>query len=122
MASAARLGSRVDAGLLAGCVVMSLIAIALHKEDQEAIASALRRTVVAPLVSLQRGAERWRTAWASTDRQQLLVDSLAMRAVKANALVVENDHSGSCSALARGSNGASFRRKLYTAPRRVRRS
>lgn len=91
MASATRLGSRVDAGLLAGCLVMSLITIALHKNDQEAIASALRRTVVAPLVSLQRGAERWRSAWAATDRQQLIVDSLSMRAVKSNALVVEND-------------------------------
>ena len=29
MATAARLGSRVDAGLLAGCVVLSLIAVAL---------------------------------------------------------------------------------------------
>lgn len=91
MASATRLGSRVDAGLLAGCVILSLITIALRKDDQEAIASALRRTVVAPLVSLQRGAERWRSAWAATDRQQVIVDSLAMHAVKSNALVVEND-------------------------------
>ena len=51
-------------------------------------AAALRRTIVAPLVSLQRGAERWRSAWSASDRQQMVVDSLAMRAVKANALVV----------------------------------
>jgi rod shape-determining protein MreC len=90
VASAAR-GSRVDAGLLVGCVVLSLIAVVLKKEDREPIASALRRTIVAPLVALQRGAERWRSAWAASDRQQLVVDSLAMRAVKSNALTVEND-------------------------------
>jgi rod shape-determining protein MreC len=81
----------VDAGLLAGCVLLSFIAIVIPKEDREPIAAALRRTIVAPLVSLQRGAERWRSAWAASDRQQMVVDSLAMRAVKANALVVEND-------------------------------
>jgi rod shape-determining protein MreC len=91
VASAARLGSRVDAGMLVGCVVLSLIAVALPDGNREPIASALRRSVVAPLVSLQRGAERWRNAWAATDRQRLIVDSLAMRSVKSNALLVEND-------------------------------
>ena len=91
MASAARLGSRIDAGLLAGCVVLSLVAVALPNESREPIASALRRTVVAPLVGLQRGAERWRSAWATSERQQLAQDSLALRAVKSQALQLEND-------------------------------
>jgi rod shape-determining protein MreC len=75
---------------LVGCVVLSLVAIALKDEDREPIASALRRTVVAPLVSLQRGAERWRGAWISSEQQQLVADSIALRAVKAQALSVEN--------------------------------
>ena len=91
MASAARLGNKVDAGLLAGCVVLSLIAVVLKDQDREPIASALRRTIVAPLVTLQRGAERWRTAWASSDARQAAADSIALRAVKAQALIVEND-------------------------------
>lgn len=91
MASAARLSSRVDAVLLGICVVLSFLAMALPVEDREPIAIALRRTIVAPLVSLQRGAERWRAAWTASTRQQLTIDSLAMRSVKANALVVEND-------------------------------
>jgi rod shape-determining protein MreC len=91
VASAARLGNKVDAGLLAGCVVLSLIAVVLKDQDREPIASALRRTIVAPLVTLQRGAERWRTAWASSDARQAAADSIAMRAVKAQALIVEND-------------------------------
>ena len=91
MASAARLGNKVDAGLLAGCVVLSLVALVLRTDDKEPIASGLRRTVVAPLVSLQRGAERWRTAWVSSEQRQLVVDSLALRAVKVQALQAENE-------------------------------
>jgi rod shape-determining protein MreC len=70
---------------------LSLVAVALPNESREPIASALRRTVVAPLVGLQRGAERWRSAWATSERQQLAQDSLALRAVKSQALQLEND-------------------------------
>lgn len=91
MASAARSGSRTDAGLLVGCVILSLIAVALPNENREPIAGALRRTIVAPLVGLQRGAERWRSAWATSERLQLAQDSLALRAVKSQALQLEND-------------------------------
>lgn len=91
MASAARLGNKVDAGLLVGCVVLSLIAVVLKPEDREPIASALRRSVVAPLVTLERGSERWRSAWASSEAKQATVDSIAARASKAQALIVEND-------------------------------
>jgi rod shape-determining protein MreC len=73
------------------CVVLSFFAMAIPVPDREPIAGALRRTIVAPLVSLQRGAERWRAAWTASTRQQLTIDSLAMRSVKANALLVEND-------------------------------
>jgi rod shape-determining protein MreC len=91
VASAARLGNKVDAGLLAGCVVLSLIAVVLRPEDREPIAAALRRTVVAPLVGLQQGAERWRSAWVTSAQRQLVVDSLTLRAVRAQALTAEND-------------------------------
>ena len=37
MANAARLSYRVDAGLLAGCVVLSLIAVALKDEDWDLV-------------------------------------------------------------------------------------
>ena len=80
-----------DAVLLAGCIVLSLVAVALPNESREPIASALRRTVVAPLVGLQRGAERWRSAWATSERLQLAQDSLALRGVKSQALQLEND-------------------------------
>ena len=53
MANAARLSNRVDVGLLAGCVVLSLIGVVLKDEDREPIASALRRTLVAPSVEVR---------------------------------------------------------------------
>jgi rod shape-determining protein MreC len=103
VATAARSGSRTDAVLLVGCVVVSLIAIALPGEEiaadgsvsaagpREVVAAVLRRTIVAPLVGLQRGAERWRSAWTAGERQQLVIDSLSMRATRLQALQVEND-------------------------------
>ncbi len=91
MASAARSSSRADVGLLVGCVILSLIAIALPAENREPIASALRRTLVAPLVGMQRGAERWRSAWVTSEGRQMAVDSVAMRAIQAQALQLEND-------------------------------
>jgi rod shape-determining protein MreC len=91
VATAARMGRRVDAGLLAGCVVLSLIAVALPPKDREPIAGVLRRSIVAPLVGLQSGAERWRNAWISNEQRQIAADSVAMRAIKAQALQLEND-------------------------------
>ena len=91
MASAARSSSRVDAGLLVGCVVLSFIAVVLKDEDREPIASALRRSGVAPLVRLQRGAERWRSGWVASEQRQLVSDSISMRAIKTQALQVENE-------------------------------
>ena len=91
MATAVRLGTRVDAGLLAGCVVLSLVATALPEKDREPIAGVLRRTIVAPLVGLQRGAERWRIAWVSNEQRQLAADSVAIRAIDAEALRTENE-------------------------------
>ena len=103
MATAARSSSRADAALLVGCVVVSFIAIALPGAERtadgavtsegprEAVAGALRRTIVAPLVGLQRGSERWRSAWTAGERQQLVIDSLSMRATRLQALQVEND-------------------------------
>ncbi len=91
MANTARSGNRIDAGLLIACVGLSLIAIVLRDDEREPIASALRRTVVAPLVSLQRGAERWRVAYVTNDQREMSVDSVVMRTMNSQALQVEND-------------------------------
>jgi len=90
VASAARSSARIDAGLLVGCVVLSFVAVALPTSTTDPIASLLRRTVVAPLVGLQRGAERWRTAWVSSEQRQLQVDSVTLQTARVRALDVEN--------------------------------
>src|SRR4051812_12329087 len=55
------------------------------------VAQVLRRTVVAPLVGLQQGSERWRNAWLQREKIALAHDSTALRAMNAQALVVENE-------------------------------
>jgi rod shape-determining protein MreC len=91
VATASRMGSRIDAGLLAACVALSLVAAVLPSEAREPIASAMRRSVIAPLVGLQSGAERWRAAWVSAEQRRVATDSATMRAVRAQALQLEND-------------------------------
>ena len=53
MARAVRSGTRVDTALLVACCAMALLATVLPLNLREAIAGGLRRTVVAPLVSLR---------------------------------------------------------------------
>src|SRR3954470_1730182 len=59
--------------------------------DATPIARGLRTTVVAPLVGLQQGSERWRNAWLQREGLALSRDSSALRAMNAQALVAEND-------------------------------
>src|SRR4051812_34805090 len=59
--------------------------------DATPVAQVLRRTVVAPLVGLQQGSERWRNAWLEREAIALARDSSALRAMNAQALVAEND-------------------------------
>ena len=63
----------------------------LRADLREPIASALRRTLVAPLIQLQRGAERWRSAYLSADRVELRRDTLALAAARVPALESENE-------------------------------
>ena len=87
MATAARLGSRVDAGLLAGCVVLSLIAIALPdrepRADRQRAAPdrrrAARRAAARRRALAQRLGARASASSSSTTRSSL-------RAVNAQAL------------------------------------
>ena len=91
MARAARLSGRVDTVVFAGCIVLALVASALPTEMRDPVASSLRRTIVAPLVGLQRGAERWRSAWLESERKTLERDSLALTFAQAQGLEVENE-------------------------------
>ncbi|MDE3172263.1 MAG: rod shape-determining protein MreC [Gemmatimonadota bacterium] len=91
MARAARSGTRLDIAIVALCVVLSLLALALPQRTRDPVAGALRRTLMAPLVTVQRGAEQWRVAWLESERLALGRDTLALAAADANALRLEND-------------------------------
>jgi rod shape-determining protein MreC len=91
MARAARFSGRLDTVVFAGCIVLALVASALPVQMRDPVSAGLRRTVVAPLVTLQRSAERWRAAWLESERKTLQRDSLALQLAQAQALVVEND-------------------------------
>ena len=90
MARAPRANSRVDLALLAGCALLSLIAIVIPDDVRQPVASGLRRTLLAPLVALQSTAEHGRAAIAQHDAIVASADSLALRAMAVASLEREN--------------------------------
>jgi cell shape-determining protein MreC len=88
VATSASIRARADLLLLAIAIILAILALLL---DATPVAQVLRRTVVAPLVGLQQGSERWRNAWLQREEIALARDSSALRAMNAQALVAEND-------------------------------
>jgi rod shape-determining protein MreC len=101
MARAAKTGSRVDTTLLISSGLLALVVSVLPLDVREAIASSLRRTVVAPLVSLQAQAERGRSAFLSREATASKVDSHALRTIQLAELERENNRLRSLLGLAR---------------------
>jgi rod shape-determining protein MreC len=101
MARAVRSGSRADTGLLAACALLSLFATVLPMPIREAIASSLRRTVVAPLLAMQTRAERARNAFVEHDRVSARIDSLTLLVDQMKELAPENTRLRSLLSLAR---------------------
>src|SRR5437763_2211491 len=58
---------------------------------REPVAGSLRRSLVAPLVRLQRGAEKWRAAYLTAEREELRRDTLALAAARVPTLEADND-------------------------------
>jgi rod shape-determining protein MreC len=86
-----RFSSRLDVVIFGACVVLALVATVLPARMREPTASVLRRTLVAPLLRLQQGAERWRAAYQSSEYERLRRDTLALSAARVPALETEND-------------------------------
>lgn len=91
MARAAQLGGRFDAVVFGACVLVALVFSGLPEQMRSPVASALRRTIVAPLIGLQRGAERWRAAWLQSELQTLQLDSAGMFRARSKSLEIENE-------------------------------
>ena len=91
MARSARFSGRLDLVIFGACVLLSLIATVLPANLREPVAGTLRRSLVAPLIRLQKGAERWRSAYLSSERIELRRDTLALAAARVPTLETEND-------------------------------
>ena len=68
MARTSRFSSQVDIVIFAACLMLSIVAKVMPANLREPVAGALRRSIVAPLLQLQKGAERWRAAYLSSER------------------------------------------------------
>ena len=90
MARAVRSGTRMDTVLLVACCAAALLATVLPLNLREAIAGGLRRTVVAPLVTLQQQAERGRSAFLSREATTSRLDSVSLRNMQLSQLEAEN--------------------------------
>ena len=90
MARASRFSSKVDLTIFVVCLFTALVIAVVPGPAREPIAKSLRRSVMAPLVRLQRGAERWRAAWVAAERNAATRDTLALRAFSAASLEAEN--------------------------------
>jgi rod shape-determining protein MreC len=77
--------------MFGACVVLSLAAMLVAPRVREPVASGLRRTLIAPLLQLQQGSERWRSAYLSSEREELRRDTLALAAARVPTLETEND-------------------------------
>jgi rod shape-determining protein MreC len=86
-----RFASRWDTWSIAACGILAIVARSVPASVQDAVASAVRSTVGAPLLALEHQAELLRS---SRSRLRVLVaerDSAVVLALRADALAEEND-------------------------------
>jgi rod shape-determining protein MreC len=85
-----RFASRWDTLVFVTCVGLALTVRALPEGAQEAVASAVRRTLLVPFLAVEEQTTRLRAAYANADRFLAERDSAALRAIGAEALAEEN--------------------------------
>ena len=88
---ASRVSGRRDTLLLGACVTLSIVTLALPQSMRDPLAAVMRRSVVAPLLSLQYNAELTRRAWEARERTQAERDSVVLAAMTAPELERENE-------------------------------
>lgn len=91
MPPAARAFSRRDTVLFVSCLVVAFGAIQLPERVRDPFASALRQSILAPLVSLQSDAEQSRRSWLTRELREAQRDSIALRAMSLDASLADND-------------------------------
>ena len=87
---ASRVSGRRDTLLLGACVALSVVTLVLPQTVRDPFAAAMRRSIVAPLLSLQYNAELTRRAWEARERTRAERDSVVLAAMTAPELEREN--------------------------------
>lgn len=85
-----RFASRWDTLAFLVCVGLALVARALPDPVQEAVAAAVRRTILVPFLLVEQETGRLRAAYGEADAFLAERDSAALRAIRADALAEEN--------------------------------
>ncbi len=91
MARAVASGTRTNVVLLIASGALALIALAMPTRLRDPVAGALRRDLVAPLITLQKNAELGRLILIRHDQETASRDSVALRALLVSSLEAEND-------------------------------
>lgn len=90
-ARAIRSSTRFDQLMLGACMVLAAVALVLPVNVREPIAATLRRSLLAPLLSLQERMELTRRAFLVHRERTAARDSVTLRALSVTALESEND-------------------------------
>lgn len=83
--------SRLDQIVVGTCVLLSLLALVLPAAVREPVASALRQSILAPLIMLQERAELSRRAFMLHEERIEARDSVTIKALSVAALQSENE-------------------------------
>ena len=83
--------SRLDQIIVGTCILLSLLALVLPATVRDPVASALRQSVLAPLIMLQERAELSRRAFLLHEERIEARDSVTIKALSVAALQSEND-------------------------------
>lgn len=90
MARVGRASNRLDRTVLAAFAALSLVALVLPGQLRESVASALRRSVLAPMLVLQERSELSRRAFLAHEAVTSSHDSVSLRAMSVTSLQEEN--------------------------------
>jgi rod shape-determining protein MreC len=90
MARASGGASRLDTGLLLACLALSVFALAVPSRLSEPSASAIRRTVLSPLIEIERRASKVRAAIDARDSVLMSRGRTATDELSSRAIVEEN--------------------------------
>lgn len=90
MARVTRTDARLDVAAAVACAVAAFVCMALPVPTRDAVAGALRRTIMAPLIAMQERAELARRTFRGHDVAAQIADSVALRSLLLDGVQAEN--------------------------------